>query len=59
MRCVDYFLMLLIVYVHITSRQLGRGLEITTMQHCNRLLQDRNIFVIDRQVIIVVCYYKL
>ena len=48
MRCVDYFLMLLIVCVHIISRQLGRGLEITTMQHRNRLLQDYNIFVIDR-----------
>jgi hypothetical protein len=58
LRCVDYFLTLLIVCVHMTSGQLGRGLEITTMQHRNRLLQDRNIFVVDRQVMTVVCYYK-
>jgi hypothetical protein len=28
------------------------------MRHCNRVLQDCNIFVIDGQVITVVCYYK-
>jgi hypothetical protein len=28
------------------------------MQHRNRLLQDRNIFVVDRQVITVVRYHK-
>ena len=50
--------MLLIVCVHITSGQPGRGLEITTMRHRNRLLQDRNIFVIDRQVMTVVRYHK-
>jgi hypothetical protein len=46
------------VCVHMTLGQLGRGLEITTMRHRNRLLQDRNIFVVDRQVMTVVCYYK-
>ena len=58
LRCVDCFLMLLMVCVHITSGQPGRGSEITTIQHCNGLLQDRNIFVIDRQVITVICYHK-
>jgi hypothetical protein len=58
LRCVDRFLTLLIVCVHITSGQLGRGSEITTMRHRNRLLQDRNIFVVDRQVITVVRYHK-
>ena len=58
MRCVDCFLILLIVCVHITFRQLSRGLEIIIMQHRNKLLQNRNLFVIDRQVITVVCYYK-
>ena len=58
MRCVDRFLTLLMLCVHITSRQLGRGLEITTMRHQNRLLQDCNIFVIDGQVITVVRYHK-
>jgi hypothetical protein len=55
---VDRFLTLLMVCVHITLGQPGRGLEITTMRHCNGLLQDRNIFVVDRQVITVVCYHK-
>lgn len=58
LRCVDCFLTLLIVCVHMTSGQPGRGLEITTMRHRNGLLQDRNIFVIDRQVITVVRYHK-
>ena len=58
LRCVDCFLMLLMVCVHITSGQPGRGSEITTIQHCNGLLQDRNIFVIDRQVMTVVRYHK-
>jgi hypothetical protein len=29
------------------------------MRHCNSTLQDRNIFVANRQIITVVCYYKL
>jgi hypothetical protein len=29
------------------------------MQHCNRLLQDHNIFIVDSAVMTVVCYYKL
>jgi hypothetical protein len=28
------------------------------MQHCNRLLQERNIFIIDSAVMTVVCYHK-
>jgi hypothetical protein len=58
LRRVDRFLTLLLVCVHVTSRQLSRGLEITLMQYRNRLLQDRNIFIVDRQVITVVCYHK-
>jgi hypothetical protein len=50
--------MLLIVCVHTTSGQLGRGLEIMMMWHRNGLLQDRNIFVMDGQVMTVVCYHK-
>jgi hypothetical protein len=49
LRCVDHFLTLLMVCVHITSGQPGRGSEITTMRHRNGLLQDQNIFVIDGQ----------
>lgn len=58
LRQVERFLGLLMVCVHITSRQPGRGSEVTTMRHHNRLLQDRNIFVIDGQVITVVRYHK-
>jgi hypothetical protein len=55
---VDCFLELLIGCVHVKCGQLGRGLEIMTMQHCNGLLQDRNIFIVDSAVMTVVCYHK-
>jgi hypothetical protein len=55
---VDCFLELLIGCVHVECRQLGRGLEITTMRHRNRLLQDRNIFIMDSAVMTVICYHK-
>jgi hypothetical protein len=58
LRQVDCFLELLIGCVHVECGQLGRGPEITTMQHCNRLLQDRNIFIVDGAVMTVVCYHK-
>jgi hypothetical protein len=44
--------------VHVTSGQPGRGSEITTIQHRNGLLQDRNVFVVDSRIITVVRYYK-
>ncbi|KAL1640737.1 hypothetical protein SLS61_010232, partial [Didymella pomorum] len=40
------------------SRQPGRGSEITTIRRRNGILQDRNIFVVDGQVMTVVRYYK-
>jgi hypothetical protein len=49
---------MLLCSVHVTLGQPGRGLEITTMQYCNGTLQDRNIFVTNRQIITVVRYYK-
>jgi superfamily II DNA helicase RecQ len=58
LRQVDRFLELLMVCVHVTSGQPGRGSEITTMRHRNGLLQDRNIFVMDGQVMTVVRYHK-
>ncbi|KAF1955660.1 hypothetical protein CC80DRAFT_415022 [Byssothecium circinans] len=58
LRQVDHFLTLLIVCVHMTSGQPGRGSEVTTMRHQNGLLQDRNIFVMDGQVMTVVRYHK-
>ncbi|EOA82355.1 uncharacterized protein SETTUDRAFT_161957 [Exserohilum turcica Et28A] len=50
LRQMDRFLELLLGCVHIESGQPARGSEIVTMRHCNRLLQDRNIFIIDGTV---------
>jgi hypothetical protein len=58
LRCVDRFLTLLLVCVHMTSGQPGRGSEVTTMRFQNGQLQDRNIFVVDGQVMTVARYYK-
>ena len=58
LRSVDRFLTLLLVCVHMTSGQPGRGSEITTMRHRNGLLQDRNLFIMDRQVMTVIRYHK-
>jgi hypothetical protein len=58
LRCVDRFLTLLMVCVHMTSGQPGRESEITTIRYQNGLLQDRNIFVMDGQVMTVVRYHK-
>ncbi|CAO2655088.1 Nn.00g101520.m01.CDS01, partial [Neocucurbitaria sp. VM-36] len=55
---VERFLELLLGCVHITSGQPGRGSEITTIRHRNGLLQDRNIFVVDGQIMMVVRYHK-
>ncbi|KAL6163221.1 hypothetical protein ACJQWK_10812 [Exserohilum turcicum] len=55
---MDRFLELLLGCVHIESGQPARGSEIVTMRHCNRLLQDRNIFIIDGTVMTVVWYHK-
>jgi hypothetical protein len=55
---VDRFLELLIGCVHVEYRQPGQGPEIMTMQHCNGLLQDCNIFIVDGAVMTVVRYHK-
>ena len=58
-RKIDTFLKLLLFIVHITAGQLARGTEIILCRYRNRLLQDRNVFVIDRQVVFITRYYKL
>ena len=52
------FLELLMVLIHICSGQPARGEEITPIRHRNGLLQERNIFVIDGQVMFVTRYHK-
>ena len=59
LREVDRFLALLLGCVHIELGQPARGSKIIIMRHCNRLLQDRNVFVVDSAVITIVRYYKL
>ncbi|KAL5371657.1 hypothetical protein DPSP01_014102 [Paraphaeosphaeria sporulosa] len=58
LRLVEQFLTLLMVCVHVTSGQPGRGSEITSMRFRNGLLQDRNLFVVDGDVMTVARYHK-
>ncbi|KAL9080122.1 MAG: hypothetical protein Q9157_001082 [Trypethelium eluteriae] len=58
LRQVEQWLEQLLASVHITSGQPARGTEITTMRHRNSFLQDRNIFVVDGQVMTVIRYHK-
>jgi superfamily II DNA helicase RecQ len=58
LRAAERFKILLLVCVHITSGQPGRGSEITTMRFKNGLLQDRNIYIIDGRVMTVSRYHK-
>jgi superfamily II DNA helicase RecQ len=57
-RRIDRFLELLLFTVHMTAGQPARGTEITTLRHRNGFLQDRNIFVMDGQVVMVTRYHK-
>ena len=52
------FLELLLVLIHMTAGQPARGEEITPIRHRNGFLQERNIFVIDEQVMFVTRYHK-
>lgn len=58
LRRVDRFLELLLLAAHITGGQPARGTEITGLRHRNGLLQDRNVFVMDGQVVLVTRYHK-
>lgn len=58
LRCINRFLELGLFGVHVASGQPGRGTEITTIRHKNGMLQDRNIFVVDGQLMTVVRYHK-
>jgi hypothetical protein len=55
---VKDFLELLLALIHVTSGQPACGEEITPIRHRNRFLQERNIFVIDRQIMFVTRYHK-
>jgi hypothetical protein len=45
--------------MHITGRQLARGLEIISVRHSNTVKgRHRNIFIKDRIVVFATQYYK-
>jgi len=58
LRHVDDFLRLLLFCVHTTYGQPARGTEITSIRFQNGCLQDRNVFIIDGQVVVVTRYHK-
>lgn len=58
LQAVDRFRELLLFCVHITGGQPGRGTEITAIRSKNGFLQDRNIFIIRGQVVVVTRYHK-
>ncbi|KAK5111071.1 hypothetical protein LTR85_012290 [Meristemomyces frigidus] len=58
LRRIDAILELLLFLVHTTGGQPARGTEITTARHRNGFLQDRNVFVMDGQVVFVSRYHK-
>jgi superfamily II DNA helicase RecQ len=58
LRRVDAFLELLLLLMHTTGGQPARGTEIMTIRHRNGQLQDRNVFVMDGQVLFVTRYHK-
>ena len=58
LRKIDRFLELLLFLAHTTGGQPARGTEITTARYQNGFLQDRNIFVMDGQVVFVSRYHK-
>ena len=45
------FLELLLLLIHITAGQPARMEEITPIRHRNGLLQERNIFAVDGQMV--------
>jgi hypothetical protein len=58
LRKVDRFRELLLLYMYLTGGQPVRGTEMTILRFKNRYLQDYNIFVMHRQIVFVICYYK-
>ncbi|KAK3617521.1 hypothetical protein LTR22_026710 [Elasticomyces elasticus] len=58
LRQVDRFRELLLLCVHVTGGQPARGSEITTIRFRIGFLQDRNVFVIQGQMVVVTRYHK-
>jgi hypothetical protein len=58
LRQVDRFRELLLFLVHVTGGQPARGSEITTIRFRDGFLQDRNVFAMAGQMVIVTRYHK-
>jgi hypothetical protein len=58
LRQVERFLEYLLFLTHITGGQPARGTEVTTTRFRNGYVQDRNIYVIDGQVVFISRYHK-
>jgi hypothetical protein len=57
-RRIDRFLELLCLAVHIVGGQPARGPELLSVRWRNGVQQDRNLYVIDGQVVVVTRYHK-
>jgi superfamily II DNA helicase RecQ len=55
---VEKFLEHLLILIHITGGQPGRGTEITTLKYANSMGALRNVFIYDGQVMLVTEYHK-
>jgi superfamily II DNA/RNA helicase len=58
LRRVDAFLELLLFAIHMTGGQPARGTEITSVRHCNGQFQDRNIYIMAGQAVVITRYHK-
>ena len=54
----DRFLELLLFCIHTTWGQPARGTEVLSIRFQNGTFQDRNVFVVDGQVVLITRYHK-
>lgn len=58
LRTIDRFRELLLLCIHIYGGQPAHRSEITAIRFRNGFIQDRNVFVIHGQVVVVTRYHK-
>jgi superfamily II DNA helicase RecQ len=58
LRRIERCLALLLFCIHTTGGQPARGTEVLTIRFRNGSLQDRNVFIIDGQVVVITRYHK-
>ncbi|KAF1922122.1 uncharacterized protein M421DRAFT_79517, partial [Didymella exigua CBS 183.55] len=58
-RQIERFLELLCLAVHVTGGQPARGPELLSVRWRNGVLQDRNLYVMEGQVVVITRYHKL